>query len=385
MYLARILPLALLAVVPACAPADEPDDVATTEHAETSARVGTVSAALTTAGFTKVRSEPVSYEPDASTPTEVTCTGDVATGTRRCAERICAGVEAKATRICHDVTFTDGRFVAKSSSDRFEHPDGRVAWVAGEGARIVGSVRRGAHALTGKAGTSDATVTLTVKDVVMDARGAFHLVADVDRTGPAGASHEAGRQLAFDTTTGAFGDGELRARFDPDRGVLADVEARVGEDRIVPTTASFTLAGAAPEPVRLRWIGRWLLAEKPSTGSPECRPDAGVRIEIEESEPVARRIFVSASFVTTVRAPDGSVVATFRRRDWLPPHTALWLDAQTLEGVRYRKGQLSSEGVTMKGSSLVPLHTDGTGGEYGWPFYLSSFAPRASCAAAPLP
>ena len=384
MHFTRTISLALLALIPACALTEEPDDVASTEHDETASRAPSVAAALTGAGFTRIRTEPVAYVPDATTASEVVCTGDVASGTRRCTERICRGDEARATRICHVVGFEDGRFLAKSSSERFEHPDGRIAWVAGEGARLVGPVRRGAHAFVGKAGASDASVTVTVTDLVMDARGAFRLVADVDRTGPGGAAHEPARELAFDTAAGTFGDGELRAGVDPDRGVLSDVVALFGAERLAPTTATFTPPGGAPEAVRLRWVGRWLLAEKPSTGSPECRPDAGVRIDIEESDPRVRRIVVTASFVTSIRAPDGSVVATFRRREWIAPHTSLRLEAHSLDGIRYRADAPPFAAFTVKDASLVPLHTDSVG-EYGWPFYLSSFSPRASCAAARVP
>lgn len=380
----HILSCALVALSTACAPAEEADAIATTEHDETASRAGAVAAALTGAGFTRVRTEPVAYEPASNVASELVCTGDVASGTRRCTERICAGVEAKATRICHVVAFEDGRFLARSSSERFEHPDGRIAWVAGEDARLVGPVRRGAHAFAGKAGASDAGVTITVRDVLMDARGAFRLVADVDRTGPSGATHVPARELAFDTASGTFGDADLRASVDPDRGGLTDVVARFGDVPLAPTTATFTAPGGAPEPVRLSWVGRWVLAEKPSTGSPECRPDAGVRIDIEESDPRARRIVVSASFVSSIRAPDGSVVATFRKRDWIAPHTPLRLEAHTLDGIRYGAGAPTFAAFTVKDASLVPLRTD-SAGEYGWPFYLSSFAPRASCVAARVP
>lgn len=379
MHLTRIIPLALLALASACAPAEEEGGVATTEHAETSSRVPTVAAALTSAGFTKIRTEPVAYEPDPTTATDVVCTGDVASGTRQCAERICAGVEAKATRICHEVTFADGRFLAKSSSDRFEHPDGRVAWIAGDDARLVGPVRRGKHTFAGKAGASDASVDVTVKDLVMDARGAFRLVVDVDRTGPGAAAHEAARALPFDTAAGTFGDGDLRTRVDPDGGVLSDVVALFGADRLAPTKATFTAPGGAPEPVRLGGVGRWLLGLKPEAGSPECRPDAGLRFDIERTE--FRRIIVSASFVTSVRAPDGSVVATFHKRDWVKPHSAFRFDAIGLDGDRYQLDAPPFSSFTMQGRSLVPL----SAGEYGWPFYLSSFAVKPSCAAAPLP
>jgi hypothetical protein len=351
------------------------EDVELAEAAQTSAAVA-FGPVLVSGGFRLARTDSFAYEAGPDTRGELVCQGTEGDPSRRCTELVCSGLVEDQTRICHPIVQEAGRFVVTGKADRYEHADGRIAYVVRNGEeRLVGPVRRGTHSFRGAAASGQAS--LAVRDLVFGDRGDVRLSVGLSLGGGALESKE----LLFDTAQSRFAEDGVSVGYDTELGLLRNLE--------LPATASFAIAegsftsedGRETTPIRLRWVGRWFLPTLLSS-SPGCSPDKGVLIDVEAHDARSRRIDATIRSVSNaVRAPNGDVVLFGSTRKMASSERFSVRFISSSPGDHYSLPNNNYRSIVMNEGTLVPRTTDGYG-LAGWPHYLASFPIHKTCVAA---
>lgn len=205
--------LAPLLLSAACAAPSTDDEVAAAESAESAASARpTTAAALVSRGFVLVRTTPIVFtvrEPGGASG--LTCVG---------------GPDGQT---CYAV-YRDGNdhFVVNGSADRYEHPDGRVAYVNSQDGAVVGPVGLGAFVSDG------ATVNVVSFELVAEGKFALSIesasMRDVETSDGTFRDLDGGKSTLTWAGAGTFGDALHTVQFDADGKQVAAYKEIVAFD-----------------------------------------------------------------------------------------------------------------------------------------------------------